>query len=64
MYFYTYKKGTRSILPELIKNDVTDGGLVIDTAPRDHWSLYIMASDGERELLKVKAMCAQLCREN
>lgn len=51
-------------MPELIKNDVTDGGLVIDTAPRDHWSLYIMASDGERELLKVKAMCAQLCREN
>ena len=59
--FYTYDKGTRSILPRTIKDD---GDLVIDTAPTDHWSLDVMMPDGERKLREVvnqvKAMCAQL----
>ena len=59
--FYTYDKGTRSILPKTIKDD---GDVVIDTAPADHWSLDVMTPDGERKLREVvnqvKVMCAQL----
>ena len=58
--FYTYDKGTRSVLPKTMK-DVSD--LVTDTAPADRWSLGVMTPDGDklREVVnQAKVMCAQL----